>query len=419
MTGPDRPAVDPDSGAAVQGGWRNWGGNQSFTPAAVIRPGTEAETIAAVQRSVAAGTPVRAAGSGHSFTPIVETNGVLLDLRDLSGLLTADTTTQRATVLAGTTIADLGAPLWDAGLALANQGDVDAQTVAGAIATGTKGSGTKYQSMSAMLRGGRLVTGTGEVIDFGDDQDMVHAAQVSIGMLGVLTRMDLDVVARYRLVEENCVMTFEEVHERWDEMLSRYRHFSFWWCPAEGSGQLYDLGDVAPGSCVVKLLREAEADEPDCMDANARTGRSHQIFPDGSTDAKFHELEYMVPAVHARAAVAALQQVQQLHFPEEISPLQVRWQAGDDAYLSPQHGRDSTSLSVSGLIGTDYLPYLRAVDDALAAFNARPHWGKLHFLTPERVRALYPRFDDFQRVRRLLDPRDLFLAAHLRALFGE
>ena len=415
-----RSAGGANADSAVRVPWRNWGGNQSFTAAAILQSATEDEAINDVQHAVAAGNAVRAAGSGHSFTPIVETPGTLIDLRAVSGLLSVDSSANRATVLAGTTIADVGAPLWEAGLALANQGDVDAQTLAGAIATGTKGSGPKFQNMSATLRGGRLINGLGDVVDFTEaDGDLLHAAQVSIGMLGVLTRLELAVVPRYRLVEENRVMTFDELRESWDRLLARYRHFSFWWCPAEGSGDLYELGDIPSGSCAVKLLREAAPDELDRDDAPARIGRSHRIFPDGSTAPKFHELEYMVPADQAGGAVEVLQQLQQRHFPHEISPLQVRWQAADDAYLSPQYGRASTSLSVSGLIGTDYLPYLRAVDEALTPFDARPHWGKVHFLSAARVRALYPRFEEFQRVRRRCDPQNLFLNPHLGELFDD
>jgi len=406
-------------GATAAATWRNWSGSHSFTPYRTALPGSEQELIATVQNAIAAGTAVRAAGTGHSFTPIVSTNGLLLGLDRVSGVLSTDAHGLRATALAGTSIADLGAPLWDAGLALGNQGDVDAQTIAGAVATGTKGSGTAFGTMSSTVRSARLITGTGDVVDVAEhDRHLLRAAQVSIGMLGVMSRLEVAVVPRYRLVEENRVMPFQELDAQWDELLASYRHFSFWWCPAQASSQLYDLGDVPAGHCVVKLLREAAPHEPDVTDRkDARTDRSHRIYPDGSTVAKFHELEYMVPADRAREAVDVLRHLQLNRFPSEISPLQVRWQQADDAYLSPQYGRDSTSLSVSGLIGTDYIPFLRAVDAALAPFDARPHWGKLHFLNADRVRVLYTQLEQFQEVRRAFDPRGLFLNPHLRALF--
>lgn len=195
--------------------WQNWGRNQGFAVAQIATPADEAEVIAAVQRAVAKGHTVRAAGSGHSFTPIVETRDLLLDLRHLSGVVAADGDTRRAIILAGTRMADVGAPLWKAGLALANQGDTDIQTMSGAIATGTKGSGPAFGNMSSMLRSVRIINGVGDVVDVSEhDLSLLHAAQVSIGLLGVMTRLELEVVPRYRLVEENRIMPFADVAEK-------------------------------------------------------------------------------------------------------------------------------------------------------------------------------------------------------------
>ncbi len=302
-----------------------------------------------------------------------------------------------------------------------SQGDTDSQTMSGAIATGTKGSGPAFGSLSSMLRPARIVNGIGDVIDIGEhDLNLLHAAQVSIGLLGVMTRLEVEVVPRYRLAEQNCVMSYTELADAWDDLLSGYRHFSFWWCPFPGSSAMYDLGDVPPDHCVVKLLREAGPDEPTVSEpAGARLDRSHLIYPDGTTEPKLHELEYMVPATCARDAVELMRRLQLHRFTEEISPVQIRWQKGDQGYLSPEYQRDSVSVSVSGVIGKDYEPFLRAVDHELQVFDARPHWGKIHYLTPDRVRALYPRFDDFQAVHRKFDPAGLFLNDHLRGLFAD
>lgn len=399
--------------------WINWGGNQRCAAAEIVRPAGERDLVAAVQATLAAGHPVRATGSGHSFSPVVASDHTLVDLTHVTGVLAADARTLRATVLAGTVLGDLGAPLWDAGVALANQGDIDAQTLAGAVATATKGSGRKFGSVSAMVRGVRLVTGTGEVLEIGEsDVELLRAAQVSIGMLGVMTRIELEVVPRYRLVEENRVMPFEQLNDEWDDLLERYRHFSFWWCPSDRSSAMYGLAPVPAGHALVKLLREARPEEPDVVGVrDGRTDRSHRIYPDVATDAYFHELEYMIPAERAHDAVDAMRALQLRRFPDEISPLQVRWQQADDALISPQCGRETVSLSVSGAIGTDYEPFLRAVDATLHPFEARPHWGKIHFLDADRVRTLYPELDTFLRIRSELDPDGRFLNDHLRALF--
>lgn len=402
--------------------WKNWGGNQIFTAANRARPESEEEAIALIRQAVQQRMPVRVAGSGHSFTPVVETSGLLLDLSALSGVISVDPVQQQAEVWGGSRIADLGEPLWDAGLSVANQGDVDVQSIAGAIATGTKGSGKKYGSLSSRVTSLRIVNGRGEVVDINASQpDLLHAGQVSLGMLGPVLRVGLQLVAAYKLREENVILPMSEVLRQWDYLLSEYRHFSFWWMPTQRSAEMYKLGDVPAGYCFVKLLREVPDDGRDepVGSVNNRTDRAYRIYPDGTTDAEFHELEYMVDAADARAAVAILSDLIKTRFPDQISPLQVRWQQADRGFLSAQNGRDSTSLSFSGEIGRNYVPFLRAVDESLRPFSARPHWGKLHYLDRERVMQLYPDYDRFMQIRQRMDPHKLFLNPHLAALFGD
>lgn len=401
--------------------WKNWGGNQAFKPQEIIAPATEEEAISAVRAAVEKKQHVRVAGGGHSFTPIVETSGTLLDLSRLSGVISTDTETKQTEVWAGSRIAALGEPLWEQGLSIANQGDIDVQSVAGAAATGTKGSGVNFGSISSTIRSMRVVNGLGEVVDIDDsDPDALHAAQVSLGLLGPALRIGLQLVPAYRLKEENIILPMSEVFRQWDFLMREYRHFSFWWMPTERSADLYKLGEVPADHCFVKLLRELpyEKDDVPSGELNGRTDRAYRIYPDGTTVAEFHELEYMVDAADARAAVEAMHALMLKKFPDEISPLQVRWQKADQGLISPQTGRASTSISVSGEIGRNYLPFLKAVDEELRQFSARPHWGKLHFLDRDRVRDLYPEYDRFEAVRRRMDPHGLFLNPHLAKLFG-
>lgn len=401
--------------------WSNWGGNQAFQPEGIASPADEADAVAAIRAAIAQKRSVRVAGGGHSFTPIVETDGVLLDFSRLSGVTSVDRSRDRAEVWAGSKIAALGAPLWEKGLSIANQGDIDVQSVAGAIATGTKGSGTAFGSMSSAVTSLRIVNGQGDVVDVDQsDPERLRAAQVCLGLLGPVLRVGLQLVPAYRLREENVILPMTEVLRQWDFLLSEYRHFSFWWMPTDRSSHMYKLGDVPADHCFVKLLREVPSDQPELPvgEMNRRTDRAYRIYPDGTTVAEFHELEYMISAADARAAVELMRDLMWKRFPGEISPLQVRWQRADEAFLSAQSGRDTTSISVSGEIGRDYLPFMRAVDEALQPFSARPHWGKLHFLDRERVERLYPDFARFQKVRQEMDPDGLFLNPHLADLFG-
>jgi FAD/FMN-containing dehydrogenase len=182
---------------------------------------------------------------------------------------------------------------------------------------------------------------------------------------------------------------------------------------------MYDLGQLPRDHCVVKLLTEESTTTPDvAAQPGARTGRAYQVYPDATTDLRFHELEYMVPAEHGRDALETVRDLMHTRHPDQISPVQIRWQQADEAYLSAQYHRDTVSVSVSGKPGTTYEPFLRDLDRELQRFDARPHWGKVHFLTRERVEALYPRYEDFQRIRQDFDPYGIFLNPHLRDLFG-
>ncbi|MCC7483075.1 MAG: hypothetical protein IT541_16280 [Hyphomicrobiales bacterium] len=324
-------------------------------------------------------------------------------------------------VHAGSSIASLGEPLWREGLSIANQGDVDVQSIAGATATGTKGSGTALGSLSSTVNSLRVINGRGEIVDIDEKTpDLLHSAQVSLGLLGPILRIGLKLVPAYKLREENTILPMSEVLRQWDHFLSEYRHFSFWWMPTDRSAAMYKLGDVPADHCFVKLLREFPANAPDVPvnEPNRRTDRAYRIYPDGTTDAEFHELEYMVASEDAREAVDAMRTLMRRDFPDEISPLQVRWQKRDRGFLSAQSGRESTSLSVSGEIRRNYDPFLRAVDKALQPFGARPHWGKLHFLDRNRAAELYPDYDKFVKIRREMDPSNLFLNHHLAELFA-
>jgi FAD/FMN-containing dehydrogenase len=401
--------------------WTNWVGNQSFTPGFAAAPRDEEDVAALVAQAAERGAGVRVAGAGHSFTPVVETGGVLLDLSALRGVVATDAERKRATAMAATRIHDFYEPLWDAGLALRNQGDIDTQQIAGAVATATHGSGTRYTSLSGVVRGVRLVTGTGEVRDIGEDEpDLLRAAQVAVGMLGVVTRLELDVTDAYRLREQVGLRPWDDVMEHWDELVSEHRHFGFFWLPTEESGALYNLeshGESVTDQCYVKVYDEVGPDVPDDDTEGRRVDRCYRIFP-MVYDPNFHELEYFVALERGKEALQAMRELMLSSLPESVYPLEVRTVGRDDAFLSPQYETDTTVISVSGKPGTDYWDYLRSVDALLAEFDARVHWGKLHFMTPERLHALYPRAADFIAIRRELDPDGVFLNDHLRPLFA-
>jgi len=401
-----------------RGTWANWVGNQSFSPRQVVRVDSEVDVQREVARAAAGGYGARTVGTGHSFTPIVETD-VLLDTSSLRGIIDADPS--HLTVKAGpkTTIGDFGGPLWEHGLALANQGDIDTQAIAGAIATATHGSGLKQPNFSAALEGARIVDGSGKVVEVSRhvNADVLPALQTSIGLLGIMTEVTLKVVPAYDLHARVDIMKYDEVMERFEADIDEYRHFGLFWMPTEASATLYNLHDSGADDCVVKRYREVEVGtSSDGLPDNERIDRSYRIYP-MVYDPNFHEVEYFLPIEQAREIMDGMRRLMLDWLPLSVYPLEIRVVAGDDAWLSPNYQRDNLVVSISGEPGTDYWPYLRACDALFAEFGGRPHWGKIHFMTPERIDDLFPRYQDFLAMRRRFDPKGTFLNPHLRALF--
>ena len=400
--------------------WTNWVGNQSFTPRVMVAARTEAEVHLEVAEAASRGYGVKVAGTGHSFTPIVETDGVLLDLREMRGIRKIDKDGFLVTAGPGTTIAEYGRELWDEGLSLSNQGDIDAQTIAGAIATATHGSGRHLPNFSAVVEGVRLVDGTGEVIEISrqTNSDLLPAAQTSIGVLGVMTEITVKVVPAYNLHARTDIMRFDEVMERFDSDIEDYRHFGLFWMPTDESGLLYNLEGAAADDCLVKRYRAFDAGEsPPELLSHERFGPAHRIYP-MVYDPNFHEVEYFLPLANARDILGQMRRLMRRWLPLSVYPLEVRVVAEDQAWMSPNYQRDNLVVSISGEPGTEYWPYLQACDNLFSEFGGRPHWGKLHFMTSGRVAQLFPRYEDFVKVRRRLDPGGVFLNDHTRALFS-
>ena len=399
--------------------WTNWVGNQSFAPKAIVAADSEAEVQRQVLAAVEAGHGVSTAGAGHSFTPIVETDGVLLDLSRLSGITSIDNDTFSVTAGPRTTIAEFGEPLWEHGLSLSNQGDIDAQAIAGAIATATHGSGRRFPNFSAVLEGARIVDGTGTAIEVSRDQnaDLLPAIQTSIGVLGIMTEVTIKVVPAYNLHARTDIMKLDEVMERFDSDVEEFRHFGLFWMPTDQSARLYNLEGAGADDCVVKRYREFGVDDaPPELGPHERFGPAYQIYP-MVYDPNFHEVEYFLPLEHAREILDEMRRLMMRWLPLSVYPLEIRVVAQDEAWMSPNYQRDNLVVSISGEPGTEYWPYLRACDSLFAEYRGRPHWGKLHFMTADRVARLFPRYRDFVEARRRLDPTGVFLNAHTRALF--
>ena len=407
------------------GHWRNWAGNQSFVARHMARPESEAEIAALAAEATQQGLGVRAAGSGHSFTPVVATSGLLLSLERHAGIIAIDAATRRVRVKAGTRIGDVGRALKQHGLSLINQGDIDTQALAGALSTGTHGTGATLGNMASQVVGMRLVQPDGSVLDLADGDTRLPAARVSLGLLGVVSEYTLQTMPAYNLKEVVWRDSFEACMEQHDGLAAQNRHFAFFWCPVPESRHLYCLADTSSVSntprehdvCEMKVMNITEDAPYTRADGFEKVAYSSEIYPIEYVP-NFHELEYAVPVSHAKQALREVRDLMLTRHRNCIYPVEYRFTAGDSGWISPFFEQDSVTISVSGGPGIDYWDYLRDVDSILRQYGSRPHWGKLHFTNTDDMPRLFRRYGEFVALRRALDPAGVFLNDHLRNLFA-
>ena len=316
--------------------WTNWSGAITSSPRRIVRPRSEDELAAAVAESSRRGETVRVAGSGHSFVPLCDASGgTLVSLENLAGVVAVDAAAGEATVWAGSRIFELGEPLRAAGLAMTTMGDIDRQAIAGAIATGTHGTGWTVQSISNQAVGLRIVSAGGVVreLDLGRDGDAMRAARVSLGALGVVSQVRLRLVPAFRLHEHTWFEAPDECMARLEERIHATRHFEFFWMPVKDA-------------CFMKTLDPTERDVDPMPDRKGeRIDWSDRVFP-SERNVKFIEIEFSMAAEHGPACFAELRALMLGRYKGEVEwPLEYRTVAPDDVYLSPAHGRQTVSIS--------------------------------------------------------------------------
>jgi FAD/FMN-containing dehydrogenase len=388
--------------------WQNWSGSVACHPVTFAAPTTEAEVAALVSRAARNGQTVRVAGTGHSFVPLCATDGVLLSLDGLQGVVAADPAAGLATVWAGSKIWQLGPLLRARGLAMANMGDIDRQAVAGAVSTGTHGTGRDLGSISTQVAGLRLVTGEGELLDLAAarDPDLLDGARVALGAFGVLTQITLRVLPAYRLHERKWEEPFDDCMARIDAHVAATRHFEYFWRPRTDR-------------CEMKALHPTEA-PPESVDGRVgeRIGWSDEIFPSERNN-KFNETEFALPAAAGPDCVREIRDLLRTRYPEVQWPIEYRTLAADEIPLSPAQGRATVTISVHEAAERPYRRFFADVEAVFRHHGGRPHWGKHHTHRAAELRALYPQWERFQALRRRVDPRGRFLNGYLRDLFDE
>ncbi len=419
--------------------WENWSRSQRAQPAVFARPGSRDE----VARHVRSGPgPVRVAGAGHSFSAGVPTAGTLLSLDGLAHVLDADVQSGLVRVEAGIRLHALARELHARRLAMANMGDIDAQSLAGALATATHGTGTRLPNLSAQVTGMELILADGSERSL-TDGDELRAARVSLGALGVVAAVTLQCVPAYRLRHVDRPEPLEDVLDGLQERADAHDHFEFWTFPHSPLALTRTLdgtdAPVAPPSRASAffndVLMENGALEVVCRVGRRvpraiprlnrfagwaaakreRVGWSHTIYASKRL-VRFEEMEYALPRERAAEAVRAAREILERH-PVNF-PIELRFAAADDALLSTAHGRDTSYVAVHVFKGMEYETPFREVEAALSALGGRPHWGKRSYLGAAELAPRYPRWDAFQAVRGELDPDGRFANAWVRDVLG-
>lgn len=422
--------------------WRNWGRNQTAVPADVVRPAEEADLQAIVGRGVAEQRSIKVVGSGHSFTDIACTDGLLVDVSGLDGVLDVDRERKQVTVGAGTVLGTLNRRLAELGLALPNLGDIDAQTIAGATATGTHGTGSGFQCISAAIVGARITTGDGSMLDVSAAHrpEVLAAAKVGLGALGIVSRLTLQCVPAFALHAVESTHDIDEVLDIFDDTATTNDHVEFYWFPHTRTGQLKvnnrtdapvarrskprafwndELLSNAGFEVLNRLGRRFPAAIGPVVRAAMKPGDrfeyiapSHEVFC-SPRRVRFVEMEYAVPRGHLLEAFQRVRDhIDQLGQPISF-PIEVRVLGADDIPLSTASGRETGYIACHVYRGTSHEAYFAGVERIMADYDGRPHWGKLHRQSAETLAPLYPQWDAFQAVLDDVDPDGHFTNAYL------
>jgi L-gulono-1,4-lactone dehydrogenase len=428
--------------------WRNWAGDQACSPARIEHPRSAREVEEIVGRARDAGQVVRAVGAGHSFNDSVLTDGVLVCLDRMRRVVDVDRGSGLARVEGGASLREISEAMYEHGLAFENLGDVDVQTIAGATATGTHGTGEKLANLSAALQEVELVTGAGETVRVSADEDPDgwRAARVSLGALGVVTGVTLQGVPAFTLEGVDSTAPLEEVLDGLDERAASNEHFELYAfpytsialtrtnrrvdrAPAPPSRPRAWIEDVALRNYVFGMVCRAGRRSHRLIPVfnrllaraagtSRRVDRSYRVFASPRL-VHFTEMEYAIPRHHLAEAVRAVLGMVERRRLAVPFPIEVRFVAADDAYLSPGGGRATGYVAVHMYRGMEWEPYFREVERIMDGFEGRPHWGKRHFQTAATLAPRYLDWDRFQAVRRRLDPAGVFANGYVRRVLGE
>lgn len=427
--------------------WSNWAGQQHCSPATIARPRHETDLARDITDAAAAGHTVRAVGSGHSFTDACVTEGCQIDLSLMRHVVDVDRSSGLVRVQGGIPHYQLTAALHAHGLALENQGDIDRQTIAGATATATHGTGQRFRNLSSGIVGARIALADGTIreLSLPHDAELLRAVRVSVGALGVISELTLQTVPAFRLRKVEEPRPVDDLLDGFLELAAQHDHFECYVFPYATTGLSIatERTDDPPAPLPawrqwitddlitnrgLELFSRAGRAFPHrapqisrtmvrLLSRDERTDHSHRIYA-SDRRVRFTEMEYAIPREQVSEAVRAVLGLIEEQRIGVTFPIEVRTTAADDAHLSTAHGRDTAYVAVHQFVGMPYEPYFRAVEGIMDRFEGRPHWGKRHFQTAETLAPRYPGWQAFQAARAELDPGGTFTNDYVRRTLG-
>mgnify|MGYP002011965328 FL=1 len=424
--------------------WTNWGRNQSCIPEKVVYPCGESDLINTIKQASTDHLKVKAVGSGHSFTGIALTTGVQVNLSRYNRIVDVDKEKMQATVQVGKVLSDLNIELWQHGLSMSNLGDIGYQTVAGALSTGTHGSGIKFGCLSSQVVGARVITGEGEIVECSKDRDndTFQSAIVGVGSAGLLSTVTLQLEPAFNLHSVKTVESLESILTNHEQEITNNDHFQY---------LCYPNDDRAYTKRFNRTTETTTEPHSESWFASNVTGRAKWLIRKnvplladrlpGRSSGKYEEdyvarsysaltfevsswvsnveMEYFIPKIHAKEAIERILDYVHKSTLNIWMPIQVRWIAGDDIPMSMCFGRDTTSIAIHVGSWEEFEPYFVPVETMLREYEGRPHWGKMHFQTFDTLRELYPKWDIFQQARKQLDPKGIFQNDYTDRVLGK
>ncbi len=418
--------------------WSNWSGNQQCQPTERHVPRSDQQLSKLIKSTEQS---IRCVGSGHSFSPLVPTEETLISLARFRGIKEVNAQTKEVKFGAGTLLGQIGDPLWEHGLALNNMPDINTQSLAGAIATSTHGTGPKFGSLSDDVTALTLMTASSKSVScsHNDNPDLFNAARANLGALGVVTDVTLKVRDSYKLEEKQWFLHNDEAHPMIEKLRDESRHFELYAFPHGDYSLLITIDETdkpildevdqgASGDAILELKKWTERlpwlrsyfVNSGLKDASkhveTRVNRSYKVFGN-LRNVRFNEMEYSVPAERGVECLQEILAVINKQDLDVVFPIEYRYVKADDIWLSQFYQRDSCAISCHNFADRDYKKYFAVLEPIFLKYDGRPHWGKIHTLNAEQFANAYPRWEDFKRLRADVDPKGMFLNRHIKELF--